>query len=119
MQSLPRGQMAERKHCSYTLTLSQGRSFTHSFAALRQPFVFSSIASPRPANTEPTASGGSLPMPNVIAFTPPAETLTTDERLAELATILANAIARANPPETNEKSPLVGDSSLDILALRR
>lgn len=52
-------------------------------------------------------------------FTPPAETLTTDERLAELATILASAIGRTNPMETNENSLLDGDSSLDILALRR
>lgn len=58
-------------------------------------------------------------MPNDIAFAPPADTLTTAERLAELSTILANAIARTNPPETNENSPLDGDSSLDILALRR
>jgi len=58
-------------------------------------------------------------MPNDIAFAPPAETLTTDERLAELATILANAIARTNPRESNGNSPLDGDSSLDILALRR
>ncbi len=58
-------------------------------------------------------------MQDDIAFAPPAETLTTDERLAELATILAGAVARTNPPETNEKSPLDGDSSLDILFLRR
>ncbi len=58
-------------------------------------------------------------MPNDIAFAPPAETLTTDERLAELSIILASAIARTNPPKTNENSPLDGDSSLDILALRR
>ena len=58
-------------------------------------------------------------MPDDIAFAPPAETLTTDERLAELATILASAIARTNPLETNENTPLDGDSSLDILALRR
>ncbi|WP_343081543.1 hypothetical protein [Ostreiculturibacter nitratireducens] len=58
-------------------------------------------------------------MQDDIAFAPPAETLTTDERLAELATILASAIARNNPLETNENSPLSGDSSLDILALRR
>ena len=54
-----------------------------------------------------------------IAFAPPAETLTTDERLAELAAILASAIAQTNPRETNENSSLDGDSSLDILALRR
>ena len=54
-----------------------------------------------------------------IAFAPPVDTLTTDERLAELAAILASAIARTNPRETNENSPLVGDSSLDTLALRR
>lgn len=58
-------------------------------------------------------------MPNDIAFAPPAETLTTDERLTELAVILASAIAHANPREKNENSPLDGDSSLDILALRR
>jgi hypothetical protein len=58
-------------------------------------------------------------MPNDIAFAPPAETLTTDERLTELAAILASAIARTNPRETNEIAPLDGESSLDILALRR
>lgn len=58
-------------------------------------------------------------MPDDMAFAPPAETLTTDERLAELAAILARAIVRSNLHETNEKSPLYGDSSLDILALRR
>ncbi len=54
-----------------------------------------------------------------IAFAPPAETLSTDERLAELVAILASAIARTNLREMNENSPLDGDSSLDILALRR
>lgn len=58
-------------------------------------------------------------MQDDIAFAPPAETLTTDERLAELAAILASAIARTNPLENNGNSPLDGDSSLDILALRR
>jgi len=58
-------------------------------------------------------------MPDDITFARPADTLTTDERLAELAAILAGAIARTNPREKNEKSPLAGDSSLDILALRR
>lgn len=58
-------------------------------------------------------------MQDDIAFAPPAETLTTDERLAELAAILASAIARTNPRKMNEDSPLDGDSSLDILALRR
>ncbi|KUF08698.1 hypothetical protein [Pseudoponticoccus marisrubri] len=58
-------------------------------------------------------------MPNDITFAPPADTLSTDERLAELAAILAGAIARTIPPETNQKSSLDGDSSLDILALRR
>lgn len=58
-------------------------------------------------------------MQDDIAFAPPAETLTTDERLAELAAILASAIARTNAREMNENSPLDGDSSLDILALRR
>ncbi|MDB2552410.1 hypothetical protein N9X71_07520 [Paracoccus sp. (in: a-proteobacteria)] len=58
-------------------------------------------------------------MQDDIAFAPPAETLTTDERLAELAAILASAIARTNLRENNENSPLSGDSSLDILALRR
>lgn len=58
-------------------------------------------------------------MPDDITFAPPAETLTTDERLAELAAILASAITRINPPETNENSPRDGVSSLDTLALRR
>ncbi|MBF9033371.1 hypothetical protein HKCCE2091_03900 [Rhodobacterales bacterium HKCCE2091] len=58
-------------------------------------------------------------MQDDIAFAPPAEMLTTDERLAELAAILARAIARTNPQKTHENSPLDGDSSLDILALRR
>ena len=58
-------------------------------------------------------------MQDDIAFEPPVDTLTTDERLAELAAILASAIARTNPPKTNGNSPLDGDSSLDILALRR
>ncbi|QYX55946.1 hypothetical protein K1T73_12825 [Roseovarius sp. SCSIO 43702] len=58
-------------------------------------------------------------MPNDIIFAPHADTLTTDERLAELAAILAGAITRTNPLATNENSPLDGDSSLDILALRR
>lgn len=54
-----------------------------------------------------------------VNFSPPPETLTTDERLAELARILAAAVDRANPPKINEKSPDEGDSSLDILALVR
>lgn len=58
-------------------------------------------------------------MPDDIAFAPPAETLTTDERLTELAAIFANAISSTNPPKVNGNSPLDGDSSLDILALRR
>ena len=58
-------------------------------------------------------------MQDDIAFAPPADTLTTDERLAELAAILASAIARTNPLEMNGKSPPSGGSSLDILALRR
>lgn len=58
-------------------------------------------------------------MQDDIAFAPPVETLTTDERLAELAAILASAIARTNARKMNENSPLAGDSSLDILALRR
>ena len=58
-------------------------------------------------------------MPNDITFAPPADTLSTNERLTELASILASAISRSNPPETNENSPLEGDRSLDILALRR
>ena len=58
-------------------------------------------------------------MPNDITFAPPADTLTTDERLTELAGILAGAIARTNPRTKNENSPLDGESSLDILALKR
>jgi hypothetical protein len=58
-------------------------------------------------------------MPDDSTFAPPAETLTTDERLTELAAILAGAVARSNPPKNNGNSPLDGDSSLDILTLRR
>lgn len=58
-------------------------------------------------------------MQDNIAFEPPVDTLKTDERLAELSAILAGAIARTNPSESNKDSPLDGDSSLDILALRR
>ena len=58
-------------------------------------------------------------MPHEITIAPPADTLPTDKRLAELAAILASAIARTNPLGANENSPLDGDSSLDILALRR
>lgn len=54
-----------------------------------------------------------------ITFAPAADTLSTNERLTELAAIVAGAIARTNPLEANENSPLDGDSSLDILALRR
>ena len=52
-------------------------------------------------------------------FAPPAKTLTTGAGLPQLAAILAGAIARTNPPKKNENFPLDGDSSLDILALRR
>ena len=58
-------------------------------------------------------------MQDNITFALPAETLTTDERLKELAAMLAGAVAHTNPRKTNENSPLDGDSSLDILALRR
>ena len=58
-------------------------------------------------------------MPDDITFALPADTLSTNERLTELAAILAGAIARTKPPETHEKSPLDRDSSLDILALKR
>ncbi len=51
-----------------------------------------------------------------VNFAPPAETLTTNERLAELAQILAAAVDRANPPTINDNSANDGDSSLDILA---
>ncbi len=54
-----------------------------------------------------------------VNFAPPPETLTTNERLAELAQILAAAVDRTNPPTINENSPHDGDSSLDILALVR
>lgn len=58
-------------------------------------------------------------MPEDTNFAPPVDTLTSDERLTELTAILAGAIARTNPREPNDNSPLSGDSSLDILALRR
>ena len=54
-----------------------------------------------------------------VNFAPPPETLTTNERLAELARILAAAVDRANPPRINENSANDADSSLDILALVR
>ena len=54
-----------------------------------------------------------------VNFAPPPETLTTDERLAELAQILAVAVDRANPPTINENSANNADSSLDILTLVR
>ena len=54
-----------------------------------------------------------------VNFAPAPETLTTSERLAELARILAAAVDRANPPELNENSANDRDSSLDILALVR
>jgi|GEM_PF-2332283 len=59
-------------------------------------------------------------MPNTsVNFAPPPETLSTDERLAELARILASAVDRTNPQKINENSSDEGDSSLDILALVR
>ena len=54
-----------------------------------------------------------------VNFAPLPETLTTDERLAELAWILATAVDRANPPRINDNSANEVDSSLDILALVR
>lgn len=54
-----------------------------------------------------------------ITFAAPPDTLTTDERLAELSQILATAIARCNPLKINDNAPNLGDSSLDILALKR
>jgi hypothetical protein len=54
-----------------------------------------------------------------VNFAPPPETLTTDERLAELARILAAAVDRVNPPTINDNSANDGDSSLDILTLVR
>ena len=54
-----------------------------------------------------------------VNFAPSPETLTTDERLAELARILATAVDRTNPQRINENSANDEDSSLDILALVR
>jgi hypothetical protein len=54
-----------------------------------------------------------------ITFAAPPDRLTTEERLAELAAILAMAIDRSNPRQVNENSPNFGDSSLDIIALKR
>ncbi|WP_218155496.1 hypothetical protein [Poseidonocella sedimentorum] len=54
-----------------------------------------------------------------VNFAPPPEALTTDERLAELAQILAAAVDRTNPPTINENSANDRHSSLDILALVR
>ncbi|TDL79882.1 hypothetical protein E2L08_08325 [Palleronia sediminis] len=59
-------------------------------------------------------------MPNTdVNFAPPPDTLTANERLAELAEILAAAVDRANPPRIKENSANEADSSLDILALVR
>lgn len=59
-------------------------------------------------------------MPNTsVNFAPPSDKLTTADRLAELAQILAAAVDRANPPTINENSANDGDSSLDILTLVR
>ena len=59
-------------------------------------------------------------MPDIdVNFAPPPETLTTNERLAELARILAAAVDRTNPPTINENSANDADSSLDILTLVR
>lgn len=54
-----------------------------------------------------------------VNFAPPPETLTTEERLAELAQILAAAVDRTNPQTINENSSNDADSSLDILTLVR
>ena len=54
-----------------------------------------------------------------VNFAPPTETLTTDERLAELARILAAAVDRANPRTVNDNSANDAESSLDILTLVR
>lgn len=54
-----------------------------------------------------------------ITFAPPPDTLTSDERLMELAGLLATAIDRSNPLQIYENTPNLGDSSLDILALKR
>lgn len=54
-----------------------------------------------------------------VNFAPPPETLTTNERLAELARILAMAVDRTKPPRINDNSANDADSSLDILALVR
>lgn len=54
-----------------------------------------------------------------VNFAPSPKTLTTDERLAELARILAAAVDRTNPRTINENSANDGDSSLDILTLVR
>ena len=54
-----------------------------------------------------------------VNFAPSPDKLTTNERLAELARILAIAVDRSNPPKINENYANEGDSSLDILALVR
>ena len=55
----------------------------------------------------------------IITFAAPPHTLTTEERLAELAGILATAVTRSNPSKMNENSPNFVDRSLDVLALKR
>jgi len=54
-----------------------------------------------------------------VNFALPPDKLTTDDRLAKLAQILAAAVDRANPSTINENSANDGDSSLDILDLVR
>jgi len=50
-------------------------------------------------------------MPDTDAnFAPPPETLTSDERLTELARILATAVDRTNPQRINENSANDADS---------
>lgn len=58
-------------------------------------------------------------MPDNTAFAPPADSLTAEARLDELARLLAGAVSRINPQKSNGNSPFGGDSSLDILALKR
>jgi hypothetical protein len=48
-----------------------------------------------------------------VNFASPPDTLTTNERLAELAQILVVALYRARPSELNENSTNDRDSSLD------
>ena len=56
-----------------------------------------------------------LPGPNPV----PADRLSADERLDEIASILAAGLRRIRPEQSSSLSAAGEDSSFDILALKR